>query len=76
MDIIPNSIILHGGNLYRGIIFALMNTENNINIENLKENIKNTIGKPIVFFILFNFFIATPIRTQFIVWVKVLIELY
>ena len=41
LDIIPNSIILHGGNLYRGIIFALMNSENNINIENLKENIKN-----------------------------------
>ena len=27
LDKIPNSIILHGGNLYRGIVFALMNSE-------------------------------------------------
>lgn len=26
LDMIPNSIILHGGNLYRGIVFALMNS--------------------------------------------------
>ena len=26
LDKIPNSIILHGGNLYRGIVFALMNS--------------------------------------------------
>ena len=38
---IPNSIILHGGNLYRGIIYALMNNEKNIDINNLKENIQN-----------------------------------
>ena len=26
LDKIPNSIILHGGNLYRGIVYALMNS--------------------------------------------------
>jgi cytidylate kinase len=26
LNMIPNSIILHGGNLYRGIVFALMNS--------------------------------------------------
>ena len=38
---IPNSIILHGGNLYRGIVVALMNNAKNIDLKNLKENIKN-----------------------------------
>lgn len=38
---IPNSIILHGGNLYRGIIYALMQSSKSIGISNLKENIKN-----------------------------------
>lgn len=38
---IPNSIILHGGNLYRGIVVALMNYKSNIDINNLKNNIKN-----------------------------------
>ena len=38
---IPNSIILHGGNLYRGIVVALMNYKTNIDINNLKNNIKN-----------------------------------
>lgn len=37
---IPNSIILHGGNLYRGIVYALMNSKN-IDISELKNNIKN-----------------------------------
>lgn len=38
---IPNCIVLHGGNLYRGIIYALMNNAKNIDINNLKENIQN-----------------------------------
>ena len=39
---IPNSILLHGGNLYRAIIFALMQAQKeNINLSNLKENIQN-----------------------------------
>lgn len=37
---IPNSIILHGGNLYRGIVYALMSAKH-INISELKNNIKN-----------------------------------
>lgn len=37
---IPNSIILHGGNLYRGIVYALMSVKH-INIAELKNNIKN-----------------------------------
>ena len=37
---IPNSMILHGGNLYRGIICALMNKED-IDLSNLKSNIQN-----------------------------------
>lgn len=41
LKIIPNSIILHGGNLYRGIVVALMNSKTNIDINNLKNNIKN-----------------------------------
>ena len=38
---IPNSIILHGGNLYRGIVYALMNNAKVIDLNNLKENIQN-----------------------------------
>jgi len=39
---IPNSILLHGGNLYRAIIYALMmSKENKIDLSNLQENIKN-----------------------------------
>ena len=41
LEYIPNSIILHGGNLYRGIIYALMHNSDKIDISNLKENIKN-----------------------------------
>ena len=37
---IPNSIILHGGNLYRGIVYALMSSKH-IDLNNLKNNIKN-----------------------------------
>ena len=38
---IPNSILLHGGNLYRVIIYALMNSSKKIDLNNLKDNIKN-----------------------------------
>ncbi len=39
---IPNSIVLHGGNLYRAIIYALMNLQkNSLNLNNLSENLKN-----------------------------------
>lgn len=39
---IPNCILLNGGNLYRAIIYALMNLEkDNINLENLSESLKN-----------------------------------
>lgn len=41
LDYIPNSIILHGGNLYRGIVYALMQSSENINLDNLKQNLKN-----------------------------------
>ena len=41
LEYIPNSIILHGGNLYRGIIYALMHNSEKIDISNLKDNIKN-----------------------------------
>lgn len=45
---IPNCIVLHGGNLYRGIIYALMNNAKNIDINNLKENIQNIDIKKIM----------------------------
>lgn len=35
---IPNSILLQGGNLYRGIVFALMSS--GINLEELKQNMQ------------------------------------
>ena len=41
LNYIPNSMILHGGNLYRGIIYALMSLEKNIDMYNLKDNIQN-----------------------------------
>lgn len=41
LNYIPNSIILHGGNLYRGIIYALMNSAKRIDVSNLKDNIQN-----------------------------------
>lgn len=40
---IPNSIVLHGGNLYRGAVYALMCNNENIakDINKIKENLKN-----------------------------------
>lgn len=41
LNYIPNSIILHGGNFYRGIIFTLMETYKDVELQNLKEKINN-----------------------------------
>lgn len=42
LEKIPNSILLHGGNLYRAIVYALMNMQkNSINLNNLSQNLKN-----------------------------------
>ena len=40
---IPNSIVIHGGNLYRAIVYALMqaNKELSKNMKNLKENVEH-----------------------------------
>ena len=37
LKMLPNSIILHGGNLYRGIVFALMNS--GIDISKMQESL-------------------------------------
>lgn len=49
---IPNSIVFHGGNLYRGIIYAVMNSNKELgsNMQNLKQmmqdvDIKNIMDK-------------------------------
>lgn len=36
LEMVPNSIILHGGNLYRGIVYALMSS--NINMKSMNSN--------------------------------------
>ena len=41
LNIIPNSIVFHGGNLYRGIVYALMKNSEGISFEELKNNTKN-----------------------------------
>lgn len=40
---IPNSIVFHGGNLYRGIVYALMESKKELakNMKNLKLNLEN-----------------------------------
>ena len=45
---IPNSIILHGGNLYRGIVYALMSSSSKIDLNNLTDNIKNVDIKKVM----------------------------
>ena len=45
---IPNSIILHGGNLYRGIVYALMSNSSKIDLAHLKANIQNADIKNIM----------------------------
>ena len=38
----PNTILLHGGNLYRAIVYALMKTQKNrVNLTSLGKNLKN-----------------------------------
>lgn len=42
LKLIPNSILLHGGNLYRAIIYALMHCQqDNINITDLTKSVQN-----------------------------------
>ena len=41
LKLIPNSIILHGGSLYRGIVLALLSSSGNIDLKKFKENIKD-----------------------------------
>ena len=41
LNIIPNSIVFHGGNLYRGIVYALIKNSEGISFEELKNNTKN-----------------------------------
>lgn len=42
LNVIPNSILLHGGNLYRAIVYAFMQTKKEeLNLLNLKENLKD-----------------------------------
>ena len=48
LNYIPNSIILHGGNLYRGIIYALMR-QKDIDLSNLKSNIQNIDIKDLMY---------------------------
>lgn len=39
LNLIPNSVLLHGGNLYRGVVYALINS--GIDIQKAKDNAKN-----------------------------------
>lgn len=43
LNLIPNSVLLHGGNLYRGIVYALINSNQDISndINLIKSNLKN-----------------------------------
>lgn len=47
---IPNSIVIHGGNLYRAIVYALMQSNNELadNIKNLKTSLKQIDIKKIM----------------------------
>ena len=47
---LPNSIILHGGNLYRGIIYAVMNSNKELgsNMQNLKQMMQDVDIKKIM----------------------------
>lgn len=46
LNFVPNSIFLQGGNLYRGIVFALISS--GIHLEQLKEKVKNSDIKSIM----------------------------
>ena len=47
---IPNSIVFHGGNLYRGIIYAVMNSNKELgsNMQNLKQMLQDVDIKKIM----------------------------
>ena len=47
---IPNSIVFHGGNLYRGIIYAVMNSNEELgnNMQNLKQMMQDVDIKKIM----------------------------
>lgn len=53
LDIIPNSIVIHGGNLYRGIVYALMQSNEKLskNMKELKANLDNVDIKKIMDFL-------------------------
>ena len=46
LNMVPNSILLEGGNLYRAIVYALMNS--GIELEELKKNMKSVDIKEIM----------------------------
>ena len=48
LNIIPNSIVIHGGNLYRGIVYALMNSNKNISLDNLNKSMENVNVKDLM----------------------------
>lgn len=48
LNILPNSIVLHGGNLYRGIVYALMNSNKQLSLENLNKNMEDVNIKEIM----------------------------
>ena len=50
LKIIPNSIVFHGGNLYRGIVYSLINSNKKIsnNMNTFKENIQDIDIKKIM----------------------------
>ena len=48
LNILPNSIVLHGGNLYRGIVYALMNSNKQLSLENLNKNMEDVNIKKIM----------------------------
>ena len=43
LNIIPNSVVLHGGNLYRGIVYTLM--QENKELSNNMKNLKSSVNK-------------------------------
>ena len=48
LNIIPNSVVIHGGNLYRGIIYALLNSNKGLSLENLNNSMQNVNIKDIM----------------------------
>ena len=46
INLIPNSIILEGGNLYRAIVYSLMTS--GINLEDLKKNMNHVDIKSVM----------------------------